>query len=243
MARTVVDVRAALLALAGAHPRDPRSLPVALTDLEPGERLRVAVIADPPGGTTHPEIQQAVRRAADILSDAGHDVVDATPPGYEQTIDYWAALLLADIVVQRALLDAVMGPDAKIILDHFEASAPPATLELSAHVQMERHRLQIEWSAFFADHPVIISPTWGQPAFEHGADLVDTESVLRNTLRPALPANFLALPGAIVPCGTADGLPVGVQVMGDRFTDLRCLAIAQQVQDAVGAPAPIDPVV
>ena len=40
----------------------------------------------------------------------------------------------------------------------------------------------------------------------------------------------------------SDGLPVGVQVMGDRFTDLRCLAIAQQIQDRAGAPAPIDPV-
>ena len=71
----------------------------------------------------------------------------------------------------------------------------------------------------------------------------DTDQHLRDTLRPITPANFLGLPAAVVPCGTAGGLPVGVQVIGDRFTDLRCLAIAEQIQERVGAPIPIDPVV
>ncbi len=243
MARHVGDVRAALQVLAGAHPRDPRALPVMLTDLADGERVTVAVLAEPPGGSTHPEIAAAVRAAADILSDAGHDVIEATPPGYEQTIDLWAALLLADIHVQRPLLDMVMGEDGRLLLDGFQAGGPEPSVELSAQVQMERFRLMREWSLWFVEHPVLISPTWAQPAFEHGADLHDTEAMMRNTLRPVLPANLLAIPGAVVPCGTADGLPVGVQVMGDRFTDLRCLAIAEQIQRTVGAPSPIDPVV
>ena len=242
MARRVADVRAALLALAGPHVRDPRSLPVRLTDLGDGERLRIAVLAEPPGGTTHPEIAAAVRRAADVLADAGHDVVDAAPPGYEETIDMWAALLLGDLAVMRPLLDEIMGDDGKRLLDQFQSEAPAPSLELAALVQSSRYRLMREWSTFFADHPVLLTPTWADPPFEHGADLIDTEQVLRNTLRPVLPGNFLGLPGVVVPCGTADGLPVGVQVVGDRFTDLRCLAVAEQVQEAVGAPVPIDPV-
>jgi amidase len=154
----------------------------------------------------------------------------------------WAALLLGDLAVMRALLDGAMGEGGRQLLDNFQATAPPASLELAAHVQSTRFRLMREWSGFFAKHPVLLSPTWGLPAFEHGADLDDAESMVRDTLRPVLPANLLALPGAIVPCGTADGLPVGVQVMGDRFTDLRCLAVAEQIQNIVGPPEPIDPV-
>ena len=242
LARRVSDVRAALLALAGPHVRDPRSLPVTLTDLGGDERVRVAVLAEPPGGTTNPEIAAAVRRAADVLADAGHDVVEARPPGYEESIDMWAALLLTDLAVMRPLLDEVMGEDGKRLLDQFSSEAPEPSVELSALVQGTRFRLMREWSAFFVDHPVLLSPTWAHPAFEHGADLTDTDEVLRNTLRPVLPGNFLGIPGAVVPCGSADGLPVGVQVIGDRFTDLRCLTIAEQIQDAVGAPEPIDPV-
>lgn len=241
LARRVADVRSALLALAGPHPRDPRCLPVTLTDLEPGERLRIAVCPDPPGGTTHPDIQAAVRAAADHLADAGHEIVEAAPPGYEESLDLWAMLLVTDLSVMRPLLDEVMGDDGKLLLDQFQAQTPPPSIEVSAHVQGSRFRLMREWTGFFAEYPVLLTPTWAQPAFEHGADLTDTEEVLRNTLRPVLPGNLLGLPGAVVPCGRADGLPVGVQVVGDRFTDLRCLAVAQLVQDAVGAPVPVDP--
>lgn len=242
LARRVDDVRAALLALGGRHVRDPRSVSAVLTDLGDGERIRVGVLAEPPGGTTDPAIAAAVRHAADVLADAGHDVVEATPPGYEETIDLWAALLVTDLTVMRPLLDEIMGDDGRHILDQFQTEAPAPTVELSALVQSARHRLMREWSAFFVDHTVLLSPTWAHPAFEHGADLTDTDQLLRNTLRPVLPGNFLGIPGAVVPCGRADDLPVGVQIMGDRFTDLRCLAVAAQIQDAVGAPVPIDPV-
>lgn len=242
MARQVADVRAAFEVLAGPSIRDPRTVPAVLTDLADGERLRIGLIAEPPGGDTHPEIAAAVRQAADALADAGHEIVEATPPGYEESIDMWAALLIGELGVMRPLLDEVMGDDGKQLLDNFEANVPPWTGELAAHVQMTRFRLMRGWSQFFVDHPIVLSPTWAMPAFEHDADLGDAEALIRNTLRPVLPANFLALPGVVVPCGTADGLPVGVQIMGDRFTDLRCLSIAAQVQAAVGAPAPIDPV-
>ena len=62
MARHVADVRAGLLTIAGMDVRDPRSVPAQLTDAEPGERLRVAVLAEPPGGTTDPGIAATVRR-------------------------------------------------------------------------------------------------------------------------------------------------------------------------------------
>jgi amidase len=241
LARAVSDVRAALETLAGPDRRDPRTAPVTLTDLGDGERLRIAVMPEPPGGTTHPEIAAAVRLAADQLAAAGHEVVEAAPGGYEESIDMWAALLLTDLTVMRPLLDEVLGADARRLLDQFAGEAPPASVELSAFVQSTRYRLMREWSAFFSDFPVLLGPTWAHPAFEHGADLTDTDTVLRDTLRPVLPGNLLGLPGAIVPCGTADGLPVGVQVMGDRFTDLRCLAIAEQIQRAVGSPQPVDP--
>jgi amidase len=46
----------------------------------------------------------------------------------------------------------------------------------------------------------------------------------------------------VVPGGMADSLPVGVQVIGSRFTDLHCLAIAEQIESACGLSTPIDPI-
>jgi amidase len=244
MARRVADVRAGLEVLAGWSYRDPRSVSAALTDLGDGERVTVAVMADPPGGETDAEIVAAVRRAAGFLADRGHDVVEATPPDYEECMMLWAMLLIADINAQRPLLDLVMSDDAKFVLDSLIAQYPTPTIQSATDLQAARFGTMRKWSQFFQEYPVLLSPTWALPAFEHGADLLGDEiaGILRDTLRPVLPGNVLGVPGAIVPCGTAAGLPVGVQVMGDKYTDMRCLAIAEQVQDAEGVHTPIDPV-
>ncbi len=245
MARHVTDVRAGLLAIAGWSHRDPRSIPAMLTDLPANERITIAVMADPPGGQTHPEISAAVRRAGDLLADAGHHIVEAVPPDYDQVAEAWAMLLLGDLYATRELLNAVMSPEARTVVDSLADQYPAPTAESMALLHGDRFRLARLWSAFFVDHPILLSPTWALPAFEHDADLRGDEvtTILRDTLRPVLPANLLGLPAAVVPCGVAAGLPVGVQVIGDRFTDLRCLAIAEQIQRAEGVHTPIDPVV
>jgi amidase len=244
MARHVADVRAGLQAIAGWSARDPRSVPAHLTDLADGEHVTVAVMADPPGGETHPEIAAAVRHAADILSDQGHHVVEATPPSYEEILELWAMLLIGDLFVTRPLLDMVLSPDAQSVLNSMMEQYPAPTLQSSVELQGARYNAMRAWSTFFEQHPVLLSPTWALPAFEHGADLRGEEivTIMRDTLRPVLPGNLLGIPGAIVPCGMAAGLPVGVQVMGDKYADLRCLAIAEQIQNAEGVHTPIDPV-
>ena len=57
-----------------------------------------------------------------------------------------------------------------------------------------------------------------------------------------LPANLLGTPAAVVAAGMADGLPVGVQVMGGKYTELRCLAVAEAIERLLGTLTPIDPV-
>ena len=120
MARRVADVRAGFTAIAGQHPRDPLSVPAVFTDLDPKTRERpaVAVLAEPPGGSTHPEVAAAVRRAADALADDGFKVTEAVPPDYEQAIELWSTILTADLTVIKPLLDQFMGPGGRQFLDY-----------------------------------------------------------------------------------------------------------------------------
>lgn len=242
MARSIRDVRLGLEIMAGPHVRDPRSLPVSLVDAGQGERLRVAVMTDPPGGVTDPGIAAIVRGAADLLADQGHEVVEATPPEFEAVMQLWGALLVADLRAMRPLLDEVMGADALTVLEHFDGNVPPLGPDDLAGLHVRRLELMRSWSEFLAEHPVLVSPTWSQPAFEPDGDLTgSSDGSMVETFRPVLPANFLGLPAAVVPGGLADGLPVGVQVIGDRFTDLRCLTVAEQIERAVGPLTPISP--
>jgi amidase len=243
MARRVADVRAGFHVVARPHVRDPLSAPVQLTDLQPGERLRIAVTPTPPGGSTHPDVASAVRRAADALSDAGHEVVDATPPDVEQAIDQWIRMLNVDLRVQKPLLDELMGAGGKAFLDHVTEVFDEVDLAAWAMLQAERHGLARRWSRWFVDHQAVIWPIWTQPAFAHDADIADQAGALATVelMRTVLPANLLGLPAVAVPAGISGTVPVGVQVMGARFTDLRCLAIAEQIEEGLGSATPIDP--
>jgi aspartyl-tRNA(Asn)/glutamyl-tRNA(Gln) amidotransferase subunit A len=46
-----------------------------------------------------------------------------------------------------------------------------------------------------------------------------------------IPVNLAGLPGISVPCGTADGLPVGLQLVADEFEEQKLLQIAAAVEN------------
>jgi amidase len=61
-------------------------------------------------------------------------------------------------------------------------------------------------------------------------------------MRFVTPMNLLGLPVVCVPTGTANGLPLGVQVVGRWFREDTCFDAAQAIEDRVGVLTPIDPV-
>lgn len=241
LARTVADVRRGLEVVAGAHVRDPGSVPA---PLQPAiGPVRVALLAEPPGGDTDPGIAGVVRSAGDALASAGYDVVEATPPDYEQALELWGRWLFADVRPLRPLLEQVMGPDAVRFLQLIDPLYPELDAAGLVELFVARRALARTWGAFLAEHPLVLCPVWRTPAFPVGFD-VRGESEAAQTmqlLQPVMPANLLGLPAATVPGGTAADMPVGVQVMGDRFDELGCLAAAQVIESAAGVLTPIDP--
>ncbi|HRB03501.1 MAG TPA: amidase family protein [Ilumatobacteraceae bacterium] len=108
----------------------------------------------------------------------------------------------------------------------------------------ERNAVDREWYDFLTDYDVLLMPTWTQPPFELGADVVSVEAAqgVLEQIRAVLPANLLGLPAAVVPVGMAGGMPVGAQLIGRRFSDLTCLNAAEVLEQAFGTITPIDPI-
>ncbi len=244
LARRIAGLRAGFTAIAGQHPRDPLSVPAVFTDLAPGERPKVAVLPEPPGGSTHPEVAAAVRRAADALADDGFKVTEAVPPDYEQAAELWKTILAADVRVVKPVLDQLMGSGGRQFIDYVSGYLPASDLASWATAHTVRHGLARRWSLWYQEYPVLLSPVWSQPAFPLDFDIASLDGAIATLelMRPVLPANLLGTPAAVVPAGMADGLPVGVQVMGGKYTELRCLAVAEAIEQRLGPLTPIDPV-
>ncbi len=246
MARRVTDVRLGLLILMGAHPRDPWSIDAPFDGPSLARPIRVAVLPEPPGGSTDPKVAATVRHAAQALTEAGYLVEEASPPRYADAISCWTRLILGDFGSVLSMLAPMMGPDAIAFVNNFNETVPPlADVAAWSHLMVERDGIARAWSTFMADRPLLLSPTWTQLPFEHGFDSATPEgtAATMELMRPVVPANLLGLPSACVPAGRdeATGLPIGVLITGRRLREDLCLEAAEAIEARLGLATPIDP--
>src|SRR5215471_6225327 len=139
MARRVADVRLGLRVLMGAHPRDPWSIDAPFEGPPLTRPIRVAVLPEPPGGSTDPKVAGVVRRAAQALADAGYVVDEACPPRYEDAVSCWTRLILGDFGSVLGMLTPMMSADATAFLNNFSEAVPPiADAAAWSHLMVER---------------------------------------------------------------------------------------------------------
>lgn len=241
MARRVADVRLGLNLLRGHHPRDPNSMSAVLTEID--RPLKVAVMAEPPGGNTDPRIAGVTRDAASALEAAGCIVTEALPPSMEEMIELWTKLLGNDISLSLPLLGPLLSADAMTFLNDFQGEEQTPTVEEYATWLTTRMRISRQWATFFGDYDVLLSPTWTQLPFQVGWD-IEQKGRAVETMQQArciMPGNALGLPSACVPAGMVDNMPVGVLLTGARFGDYLCLDAAEIVERALGVETPIEP--
>jgi aspartyl-tRNA(Asn)/glutamyl-tRNA(Gln) amidotransferase subunit A len=98
--------------------------------------------------------------------------------------------------------------------------------------QKVRRLIARDFAAAFERCDVILGPTAPTTAFEIGANTEDPVQMYLNDIF-TIPAPLAGIPALSVPCGfDGDGLPVGVQLMGNYFSEARLLGIAHQYQKA-----------
>ncbi len=245
MARTVADVRLGLNAIMKSHPRDAFCFDMPFHGPRQ-DKLRVAVAPNPPGGACHPSVAQAVRKAADALSNAGYDVSEVTPPRYEEVMSGWGQLLMGDYAALWDQMAPIMGADGRHFFESLFLLWPKLdSAAAMSQLLMKRDGLARAWSLFMADYPLILTPTWTQLPFKHGYDVSSLEGVAQTIemMRPIMPANLLGLPSACVPAArdAETGLPIGVLLTGRRFRDDQCLDAAESIESLHAVKTPIDP--
>ncbi|WP_166264298.1 Asp-tRNA(Asn)/Glu-tRNA(Gln) amidotransferase subunit GatA [Marinobacter caseinilyticus] len=95
--------------------------------------------------------------------------------------------------------------------------------------QKVRRLIQQDFINAFKQVDVIMSPTTPSPAFIQGEKTDDPVTMYLEDIF-TISTNLAGLPAMSVPAGLMEGLPVGLQIIGDYFSEARLLNAAHQYQ-------------
>jgi aspartyl-tRNA(Asn)/glutamyl-tRNA(Gln) amidotransferase subunit A len=95
--------------------------------------------------------------------------------------------------------------------------------------QQTRHLISDDFRQAFEKVDVIMGPTAPTTAFGLGEKADDPVTMYLNDIY-TIAANLAGLPGMSLPVGPVNGLPVGLQIIGNYFAEARLLNVAHQLQ-------------
>ena len=244
LATTVRDTAALLDVLAGPDPRDRTSLPppsgsylAAVDGLDLGD-LRATWSLDLGFAVVDPEVAAPCEEAARALGGAvGATLVDRPV----ELDDY---IVLYDRIEG---VDQFVGVDPDLWQHHLDdldpdvapgwVATPSVTLPKLAKVEEQRRRLVALVAEVFADVDLVLTPMSARPPFAaEGPMPTEVAGVSGHggmAVIHGMLANLVNLPAMSLPAGTtAEGLPVGLQVIAPRFREDLLLAVAARYEAA-----------
>lgn len=237
MTRNVADAAAMMQVLSRPDARDSMSLPyqdIAWASFDQGAEklrgLRIGLLLDAGCGLpVEPEVLAAVQAAARRFEAAGALVEPMQPFMTQAMLDgmdhFWRMRSRMDL--------AALNPQDKArVLPYIRAWADSAAGmdgEAVFRAASQFHAARVASVKACAAFDYVISPTAPMPAFA-----AELPSPTNDPLRPlehigfTVPYNMSEQPAASINCGyTGDGLPIGLQIAGQRFDDLGVLQVAR----------------
>jgi amidase len=254
LGRSVDDLELAMEVLTadGVHGLPGARLPDPSPTVADLRGCRVGVWLDDPHAVLGHEVRDAIERLAAELEAAGAtiltDVRPATPT------DRWFALyyllllakMSADLDEETRDFMATIAEGVPLdVADPMLAAARGATVSHAEWLGLEERRFQFmhEWDGVFEQVDVMLAPPAPVPAFPHDQTPMAQRTLeVDGVLVPAIEhlvwaalATLPYLPGTVVPIArSAEGLPIGVQIVGPRWADRTTLAFARHVEQIAG---------
>jgi len=243
LTRTVADAAALLDAMAGPMPGDPHWAPppdepfLATTARVPG-RLRIGRYADPviTSAPLHEDCRAGYDEAAALLAELGHDVDDVAPPfGAELTPHFetvWSVAACGAPVDPAR--EGELRPLTRWLRERGRTVTGPAYTAALGELQRASRRAVAATAAYDA----VLTPTLASPPvpvghFTAGAEPAEDFERQKRFTPFTAPYNMTGQPAVSLPLHwTADGLPIGVMLVGRPAGEAGLLALAAQLEAA-----------
>ncbi len=259
VARSVADLKLAFEIIAGPDGKDSLVIPVQplAEDNKPApEALRIAWSNNLGNVPISEETRDVFNQALRELSGAGIHVDRVNPNiNFEEAWKTWGEMMDIQVMSNQP------GPFRFFFYWlgwSYRAQTPllqmvyPLSTQKYIRVLSKRDHFVAGFDRFMSEWDVFICPVAAIPAIEH----YPPDAVRRNLpmyIRPiavnghklnyytamsayTVPFNLTGHPVVTLPAGfTTDGLPIGLQIVGKRWDDMRLLAIAQIIDDIINA--------
>jgi aspartyl-tRNA(Asn)/glutamyl-tRNA(Gln) amidotransferase subunit A len=257
MTRTVLDSALMLQAMAGPDPCDPHSLGLAPPDFvaaarPEGDLKGVRIAWRPLLGNTMlaAEVREACERALAVFEEMGA-IIEPIEDDFANTEPIWLILTQSFWNARFRRYVAQFGPRmSETLLRQMDNGAGHSAVALQ-EAMFERTRIFREIQGWFARCDIVATPTLSRTALAIDHDFfapIEIDGVVADTVRKAwypytLPFNLSGNPAVTVPCGWgADGLPIGLQLVGPHFGDawlLRAAALLEAARPWAGRRPPL----
>ncbi len=252
--RNVEDSAYVLQAIAGYDAQDSTSAKVDIPDYLSAltgdiSGLRIAVPKEYIGEGVDAAVREQVMLALKVLEGLGAVWEEVSLPHTEYAVAAYYLLASSEASSNLARFDGVRYgvrvDDGGGLLDLYHNSRSRGfgpevkrrimlgTYALSSgyydayylKAQKVRTLIKQDFDEVFKKYDVVIGPTAPTTAFKLGSQTEDPLTMYLNDIL-TIPVNLAGIPAVSIPCGFAEGLPVGLQIIGKEFDESTVLRVA-----------------
>jgi aspartyl-tRNA(Asn)/glutamyl-tRNA(Gln) amidotransferase subunit A len=244
LARDAVDADLMLAVLAGPHPDDALSLRSAAYAHDahalqaPPRHLRIGWIAQVGDTPVDADVHAACEAALLALQQAGVAVVEPmAAPALRHTYADYALISSAGMAARLHELRATRGTLLTPTLSAALTRVAAADAQRLAMAVQQRTVLFRAVQAMLHSHDLLAMPTLTRPAVSVHEEGSVFEPFYQAWCAASFPFNQTGHPAISIPCGfSAEGLPIGLQLVGRWHAERLLLRLAQWLQSAASTP-------
>ena len=262
LTRDVTDAANIMNVISGHDMMDSTSSPAEVPDFTKAltgdvKGLKIGLPKEYFGAGIAPEVASSVKAAIEQLTRLGAEVTEISLPHTEYAVSTYYLIAPAEAATNLARYDGVSFGARVEGADIVEMMTNTRTQKFGSEVKRRimignyalsagyydayylkalkvRTLIQRDFTEAFRSVDVIACPTAPTPAYKIGSMVSDPLAMYMMDIS-TVPLNLAGLPGISLPCGVAaDGLPIGLQLMGkplDEMTVLRAAYAYEQTQD------------
>ena len=258
LAKSAEDAALILEAMSGYDPKDSTSLNVKEIDFqtsinEPIKDLKIGLPKEFFDAELPSYLQKSIQESVDVYKSLGANIVEISLPNINLSLPIYYIIAPAECSANLSRYDGVRyGYRCKNPIDiddlfmrtreegfgsEVKRRILIGTYALSAgyydayylKAQKCRQLVANDFAEAFKKVDVILSPTTPGTAFKSGEKTSDpVEMYLQDIF--TIPANLAGLPALSIPCGEHEGLPLGLQLVGNSLQESKLLQFAQAFQ-------------